>query len=147
MVAVSFAVLGGFMTRIHKLCLPLQNTTFPKNKVIVCFWQLWQQPFPETVKPKGSLMTQAFTCCWLLVLLTKALRPPSLSERWLVHKAGLRLRIIHSSSSSFCCCWCNYTAGCEHKGAKIPWASCNYTLWTCLKVEEKIQTDAIPSYN
>ena len=63
-----------------------------------------------------------------LVLATKALRPPFLSERWLFHKEGLRLRII--------CWWCNYTAGCTQRCKKYL-DGCNYTLRTGWNVQKE----------
>ena len=76
-------------------------------------FSLSSQPKRKKQAKRSGLMTQTFTGCSLLVLLTKALQPPPWSERWLVHKARLRLHIIP-------CCWCNYAACSEHKGAKIP---------------------------
>ena len=74
-------------------------------------------------KMKGRLL---FTSP--LVLATKALRPPFLSERWLFHKEGLRLRII--------CWWCNYTAGCTQRCKKYL-DGCNYTLRTGWNVQKE----------
>ena len=119
-------------------------------QVFDCFWRPMTAAFscnPQIKsKKKGAdffwwhlnLLVVAFSSS--LVFLTKALRPSSLSERWLfLHKAGLRLRIIR--------CWCNYTAGRITQRCKKHPVSCNYTLCRHVLRCKKDTTQMQSSFN
>ena len=72
---------------------------------IVCFWQPWQQPFPEALKPKGRRSKEKqFDDTNVYLLFTspppcafyKSIATSSLSERWLVRSQS-RSAITHYS--------------------------------------------------